>query len=156
MRHRFSRRTFMAKAAAATAAVAGSGASPLAEGHGAPGIQNPPPEVSANRPRRDLLLVNGRIHTLDARDTVARAVMIRDGRVTAVGDSPAADLSPAVEVIRPSRPHRGSRSDRDTPARARYGRSAGVSRDRRRERSSIREFRKRSPVIARRCSKVNG
>ena len=34
---------------------------------------------------RDLRLVNGRIHTLDARNTIASEVTIQDGKFTAVG-----------------------------------------------------------------------
>ena len=34
---------------------------------------------------RDLRLTNGRIHTLDARDTVVTEVTIQDGKFTAVG-----------------------------------------------------------------------
>jgi predicted amidohydrolase YtcJ len=40
-----------------------------------------------------MLLVNGRIHTLDAADTVADALVIRDGRIAFVGR--AADVNPA-------------------------------------------------------------
>ena len=41
------------------------------------------------RPRADetLALVNGRIHTMDGRNTVARVVTIRNGRFISVGDS---------------------------------------------------------------------
>ena len=35
----------------------------------------------------DLMLVNGRIHTMDARTTVAEAIAVRDGRIIAVGTS---------------------------------------------------------------------
>ena len=35
---------------------------------------------------QDLVLVNGRIHTMDARDTVARTMSIRSGRIATVGD----------------------------------------------------------------------
>ncbi|HYS75883.1 MAG TPA: amidohydrolase, partial [Burkholderiales bacterium] len=33
----------------------------------------------------DLVLVQGKIHTLDARSSVAEALAIRDGRIVAVG-----------------------------------------------------------------------
>jgi predicted amidohydrolase YtcJ len=36
---------------------------------------------------QDLVLTNGRIHTFDARNTVARVVSIRNGRIASVGDS---------------------------------------------------------------------
>src|SRR5512134_2812062 len=42
----------------------------------------PPPAVDET-----LALVNGRIHTLDGRNTVARAVTIRSGRFITVGDA---------------------------------------------------------------------
>jgi predicted amidohydrolase YtcJ len=46
----------------------------------------------------DLTLINGRIHTMDARDTVARAVSMRNGRFLTVGDAaPAA--GPGTRVI---------------------------------------------------------
>jgi hypothetical protein len=41
----------------------------------------------------DLVLVNGRIHTMDGRGTVARSATIRDGRFVAVGDRPPAGAS---------------------------------------------------------------
>ena len=34
---------------------------------------------------RDLRLVNGRIHTLDARNTIVSEVTVQDGKFTAVG-----------------------------------------------------------------------
>ena len=36
---------------------------------------------------QDLVFVNGRIHTMDARNTVARTMAIRNGRVASVGDA---------------------------------------------------------------------
>lgn len=48
----------------------------------------------------DLLLVNGRIHTMDARNTVASAVAIRNGRFSAVGNAPPSGaVRPATQVI---------------------------------------------------------
>ena len=38
-------------------------------------------------PAAELRLINGRIHTMDARNTIARAVTIRNGRFVAVGDT---------------------------------------------------------------------
>ena len=43
------------------------------------------------KPRKktgDLILVNGRIHTMDERNRVARSVTIREGRFVEVGDHP--------------------------------------------------------------------
>src|SRR5215203_1407405 len=36
---------------------------------------------------QDLVLVNGRIHTVDARNSVARTMAIRNGRVASIGDA---------------------------------------------------------------------
>ncbi len=47
---------------------------------------------------RDLRLINGRIHTMDARNTVASEVTIQDGRIVAVGKA-AARLSPCTREI---------------------------------------------------------
>ena len=44
----------------------------------------------------DLILVNGRIHTLDARNTIARTITLRDGRVRADTGAPHA---PAREQV---------------------------------------------------------
>jgi predicted amidohydrolase YtcJ len=46
------------------------------------------------------MLVNGRVHTMDARDTVATTVTIRNGRFATVGNAaPRAAASPATQVI---------------------------------------------------------
>src|SRR5687768_2393281 len=71
------RRTFLGSAAV-IAAAAGAGPADV--------------EVAAQRagngpaPPPDLRLINGRIHTMDGKDSVARAVAITNGRITAVGD----------------------------------------------------------------------
>src|SRR5262245_16796568 len=41
---------------------------------------------NSTAPAGDLILVNGRIHTQDARDTVVSVVAIRDGRIVYTGD----------------------------------------------------------------------
>jgi predicted amidohydrolase YtcJ len=41
--------------------------------------------ASGKKPKRDVALVNGRIHTLDAHDTVVDSLLIRDGRFALVG-----------------------------------------------------------------------
>jgi predicted amidohydrolase YtcJ len=46
----------------------------------------------------DLVLVGGKVVTVDARDTIARAVAIRDGRVLAVGDDAAVRKLAGVET----------------------------------------------------------
>src|SRR5438034_2800839 len=50
---------------------------------------------------RDLRLVNGRIHTLDARNTIVNEVTIQDGRFTAVGrpGGNAGNLDPCTRTI---------------------------------------------------------
>jgi predicted amidohydrolase YtcJ len=56
-----------------------------------------PPSESAPP---DLVLVNGRIHTMDAQDNVASTVSIRNGRFVAVGNTaPSPAGSPATQVI---------------------------------------------------------
>src|SRR6476659_1206645 len=84
----FSRRKFLG-----TAAGAGLAVSRLAG-------QSPRIAPSAEGPAPDLMLVNGRIHTLDARNTVANTVTIRNGRFLSVANpaQPAA-VPPATEVI---------------------------------------------------------
>ena len=44
--------------------------------------QAPPPPAAGSRAQPDatLVLINGRIHTMDARNTIARTVSIRNGR----------------------------------------------------------------------------
>ena len=43
------------------------------------------PRAAGSAP--DLVLVNGRIHTMDARNTIASTVTIRNGRFAAVGNA---------------------------------------------------------------------
>jgi len=73
-----SRRGFFGTAAAAAVGAAAA--------QGAPDVaaQTPtaPPAVDET-----LALVNGRIHTMDGRNTVARVVTIRNGRFVSVGDT---------------------------------------------------------------------
>ncbi|HET9344560.1 MAG TPA: amidohydrolase family protein [Candidatus Limnocylindrales bacterium] len=68
--------------AAALAAVPGSAAAaPAPPGRSPIGAAAAPGDAVP-----DLVLLNGRIHTMDAAGTVARAVAVRDGRIAAVGD----------------------------------------------------------------------
>ena len=46
----------------------------------------------------DLILVNGRIHTMDDRNRVARSVTIREGRFAEVGDHPGRHSGDAPSV----------------------------------------------------------
>ena len=80
-----SRRQFIGAATAAGTAVA------LGTGHGSIVVagQAPSPPAAGSRAQPDatLVLTNGRIHTMDARNTIARTVSIRNGRFVAVGDT---------------------------------------------------------------------
>ncbi|MEP7307248.1 MAG: amidohydrolase family protein [Acidobacteriota bacterium] len=82
-RQGLSRRQFIGAAAAGAAAALGSGPAglvsaqaPQANGAGAGALAD-----------ATLVLVNGRIHTMDARTTVAKTVSIRNGRFVTVGDT---------------------------------------------------------------------
>jgi predicted amidohydrolase YtcJ len=79
------RREFLESAAAALGVVTATGA-------GAAAAQAP--QSAAPAGTQALALVNGRIHTMDAKNTVASAVLIRNGRFAAVGSNPprAADV----------------------------------------------------------------
>ena len=79
-----SRRTvFKAGATAGAAAVAGVVAAPGAASARASGTIAGRP----TRPAGNLILHDGDIHTMDSRDTVARTVAVRDGRIVYVGGS---------------------------------------------------------------------
>ena len=78
-----SRRRFIATAAGAGAALAAGPAVRLAE------AQQAPATPAAGPASNDLVLVNGRIHTMDARNSRgAQRSPIRNGRIAAVGDAP--------------------------------------------------------------------
>ncbi|MEQ1759991.1 MAG: amidohydrolase family protein [Vicinamibacterales bacterium] len=47
----------------------------------------------------ELTLVNGRIHTMDARNTIASTVTVRNGRFAAVGNTPARGAAPAGSQV---------------------------------------------------------
>jgi predicted amidohydrolase YtcJ len=76
-----SRRNFFGTATAAAIGAAATSAAPEA---GAQPPATPPPATADET----LALVNGQIHTMDGRNTVARAVTIRNGRFITVGDTP--------------------------------------------------------------------
>jgi hypothetical protein len=87
----FSRRRFIG-AAAAGAIGAGVPLTPAS-------AQAPQPQPAApSAIDQDLVLVNGRIHTMDAQGTVAGSVTIRNGRLTAVGAA-APSPPPGARVI---------------------------------------------------------
>src|ERR1022692_3685730 len=84
-----SRRKFLATSAGAAAAIgAGPGASVLSAQNPAAGADD---EIT-------IALVNGRIHTLDAKDTIFNTVTIRNGRFVTVGGRPP-KASASVKVI---------------------------------------------------------
>ena len=72
-KRKLSRRGFLA----ASAGAAGAAVTPLA-------AQVP---VVNSAPEQNLILINGRIHTMDARNTIASTVTIRNGRFVAVSDA---------------------------------------------------------------------
>jgi predicted amidohydrolase YtcJ len=62
--------------------------------------QAPRVAVPADGRAPDLILFNGRVHTMDARNTVATTVTIRNGRFAAVGNAaPRGAASPATQAI---------------------------------------------------------
>ena len=48
---------------------------------------------------RDVKLVNGKIHTLDARNSIVSSVTIKNGKFTAVGDEGGSDGGRCMQVI---------------------------------------------------------
>ena len=85
---RLSRRTFLGAAAGAAAAV-GAGRVTVVSGQARGGAQATTP-ASAPGVNQEIRLINGRIHTLDARNTIVSTVTIRNGRVIAAGNAAAA------------------------------------------------------------------
>jgi hypothetical protein len=85
---RLSRRKFLGATAGAAAAFRSTSVTAL------------PLQVTGARPAPDqeLQLINGRIHTMDARNTIARNVTIRNGRFVAVEDTAPA-RTPGARVI---------------------------------------------------------
>src|SRR5688572_2668243 len=81
---RFTRRQFINTAASATIAIA-SGATDADAAQFTQATQATPPPGA---PPQDVVLTNGRIHTMDARNTVASSVTVRNGRIAAVGGNP--------------------------------------------------------------------
>ncbi len=81
---KFSRRKFM-KTAAAAAAASGTLLAVSADGMWKP--QQKKRHKRPPHPDADLMLVNGRIHTMDAQNRVVSSVAIKDGRFVEVGHS---------------------------------------------------------------------
>jgi predicted amidohydrolase YtcJ len=77
-----SRRQFLGAAASAAAGIATTPTAVVNAG------QAPQASAQVGGPPQDLAFVNGRIHTMDARNTVANSVTIRNGRIAAVGGTP--------------------------------------------------------------------
>lgn len=85
-----SRRGLMGLTAAA-GATAAFGVAPAAAQTSTPG--------ATSAAQADLVLTNGRIHTMDNADTVTNAVAMRNGRIVAVGANAAAMAANAVRTI---------------------------------------------------------
>jgi predicted amidohydrolase YtcJ len=80
-----SRRKFLGTAAGAGVAVA-AGRSPGSPAEAVLAAQGPQAVAPAAGAAQDLTLVNGRIYTMDARNTIATTVTIRNGRFAIVGN----------------------------------------------------------------------
>src|SRR6476660_4208405 len=83
---KLSRRRFLGATAGAAVGIGSLPASAVLMGQ-APAAGAQPATI---QPDTTLVLTNGRIHTMDARNTIARTVSIRNGRFVAVGDTPPA------------------------------------------------------------------
>ena len=94
-RHGLSRRQFIGAAAAGAAAALGSGPAAAVVSAQAPQVTGAGAGALADA---TLVLVNGRIHTMDARNTIASTVSIRNGRFVTVGDA-APGRGPNTRVI---------------------------------------------------------
>jgi predicted amidohydrolase YtcJ len=90
-----SRRQFLGTAAAAAAVAAGSKSTAGVLSAQAP---RSPADAGRAEPDRTLVLTNGRIHTMDAGNTVASTVSIRNGRFVAIGGR-APSAGPNTKVI---------------------------------------------------------
>ena len=84
------RRNFLGTALGATFAIAAGTQEAAAQI--APSTQAIPP---AGTPLQDVVLTNGRIHTMDARNTVASSITIRNGRIAAIGGN----VPPGLKAI---------------------------------------------------------
>ena len=82
------RRQFLGTAAGATLGLAAGGR----DADAAQIVQATQATPPAGTPLQDVVLTNGRIHTMDAKNTVASSVTIRNGRIAAVGGNPPAGL----------------------------------------------------------------
>ena len=85
--NRTSRRSFIGTVAGAGIGVAAGAPDALLS---AQAPQATPATPAGPAAAQDLNLVNGRIHTLDARNSVVSAVAIRNGRIASVGNNPPA------------------------------------------------------------------
>src|SRR5262245_8810658 len=92
MKQKVSRRRFLRGAGAAAIGAAAGPASVVLSG------QAPQRGAQASASPPDMILVNGRVHTMDARNTVARVVSILNGRFATVGDATPA-RGPNTRVI---------------------------------------------------------
>src|SRR5688572_26794226 len=93
-----SRRRFLGTAAGAGMAAAAGGSLPVSSAEPAFAGQAPPTVAPPGGPAQDLTLVNGRIHTMDARNTVASSVTIRNGRFAIVGNAAPPSGSQVIDL----------------------------------------------------------
>ena len=82
-----SRRRFIETTAGAGIAVAAGRSLPNSPVEAVLAAQAPQGAPAAGGPAPDLALINGRIHTMDAANTIASTVIIRNGRFAAVGNA---------------------------------------------------------------------
>src|SRR6187455_864112 len=87
------RRQFLGTAAGATIGLAAG----ARDAEAAQIVQATQATPAAGAPLTDVVLTNGRIHTMDAKNTVASSVAIRNGRIAAVGGNPPSGLK-AVDL----------------------------------------------------------
>jgi predicted amidohydrolase YtcJ len=101
---KWSRRRFLGTAAGAGIGVAAGRSLPASRTEavfaapGSPGGQVLLAAPPAGGPAQDLTLVNGRIYTMDAGNTVASSVSIRNGRIAAVGNAPPPPGSRTIDL----------------------------------------------------------
>ncbi len=95
MRSTLSRRSFLATTAGAGLAAATDS---IAAGD-AVAAQVPQAAPPAGVPAPDIILVNGRIHTMDARNTIVSTVTVRDGRFAAVGNTAPRNPPAGLQLI---------------------------------------------------------
>src|SRR4030095_12038934 len=92
-KRQLSRRQFLG--ATAGVAVAASGIGPTATAALGQATKRGAAAKQGAAANQDLILINGRIHTMDARNTIVRSVTIRNGRLVTVSDAAPASRASA-------------------------------------------------------------